>query len=224
MYRAGLKQRRRRRWPIWTALLLVLVLIGGVLWVPKHLSAHTQITQSKAVVTTVVADDGAKKTFDETDFSFKLPIDWVKLPAVPSQYHMYRYSSGGKTAGMQVMEVYEDTIPAKYAVNNMVVVQGGGTGIAVEGEVSDNCAQFTKDATSTNNDGILAKWQGVDFLCDLGNQSRNVAGTSSLGNLNSVAVKSTTGIEHKFFFSYTDSGINPKFSVFVAALNSFGMK
>lgn len=72
---------------------------------------------------------------------------------------------------------------------------------------------------------VPAKWDGVDFLCDMDSKFRNVVGSSSPGNINKVTLTSQTSFTpHSFFFVYEDNNYNPEYTIFYEMLDSFKVK
>jgi hypothetical protein len=115
-----------------------------------------------------------------------------------------------------------DTIPTNIGVNRVLPVQGEGSRV-IPTTVSDTCADFTGDKVP-GNQNTPAKWGGIDFLCDLANYERDVVGTSSSDGVNTVKVTGATTGTHQIFFTYTDNGATPDFTIFVNAVTSFRMK
>jgi hypothetical protein len=68
------------------------------------------------------------------------------------------------------------------------------------------------------------KWQGVNFICDLPNYLREVAGTGSADGINMVSVTGPAGGKHAYFFTYTDHTVQPDFSIFRTIISSFQAK
>lgn len=227
MYHLGLKPKTSHRLLLWVGVLGLLVLLGVGLYLfaRQYLKSETTIKQSDAVVTKVTVNAPPLRLFDQADFTMQLPTDWTLATQTSKPYNLLRWQGGGKSKVGRFMEVYQDTIPANFAVNRVMPVEASGNTVAVLGEVSDNCADFTNTGGAPQTSrGTAAKWHGVDFLCDLGNYERNVVGTSSVGAINSLTMRSASGTTHKYFFTYTDNNINPDFSTFYNALGSFKLK
>ena len=142
-----------------------------------------------------------------------------------SIYTIYQFKSTGPGyAGNRSLDIFEDSSLPNFAVNRMLPVtpneEGGLTTDA--SLVSDNCSAYTTGPT-TGRKTIAepAKWQGIDFLCDMGNTLRNVVGTGSKDGLNTVIVQTPTSRPHHYFFVYTEGNDKPDYSFFVNAINSF---
>lgn len=210
---------RRLRW-----LFLILALIGlGVWWGLNQLKPETTISAPKTV-TKEIDVDAAVDTYQKGAFSIELPKGWQFMNKYQNIYTIYRFKSTlSGDAGNRTLDVYEDSNLPNFAVNRMVPVvaneQGGLT--TDTSLVSDNCSAYTTGTLSGPSVGKIAKWQGIEFLCDMGNTLRNVVGTGSKDGLNTVKIKTATSREHRYFLTYTDNNINPDFSIFTKAINSF---
>ena len=223
------KPRRRRRRIIWLIILLLILLLGiwGFFFIRGKLKPDTVIKQSKAVVTKAVAD-AATKTYNEPDFSIALPVAWqpaARPAGTPYQSYTWQTSQNG-SAGEQIT-VYEDSIPANFAVNRVLIIHAEGDQIALDGVASDSCDQYTiSGATRIGEFGAPAKWQGVNFICDQSNTARDIIGTSSLDGANTLTMKSTnTTATHHFFFTLDNQNYgNPDYSVLYNAINSFRLQ
>jgi hypothetical protein len=181
------------------------------------------IKQSKAVNTTVNFN-AQTQLYKEPDFSVSLPTSWHVVPRPPGPYQTFTWQSSDVGTNGQIIQMFEDTIPVNFAANRVLVVQGEVDHLTLVGQASDNCSDFTKNPPLPNENGAPAKWQGVSFLCDQRNQERDVIGTSSTDGVNTVILEDqSTGLKHKFFFTYTDYSLNPDYTVFYNALNSFRM-
>jgi hypothetical protein len=228
MYRIGKRPKSRRRQVTGLLLLLLFVVLPvGLLAIfgRKFLHSNTVIRQSAAIVTPVVSQPGALHAYDAGIFTIKLPAAWKQLAGEKQPYDLYRWQTGSDSSTAQSIEVYQDTIPQNFAVNRLLPVRANGAQLSLLNTASDNCASFTKaPAGPAGPNGTLAKWNGVPFLCDLNNYERDVIGTSSLEGINTVALTGETSGSHKFFFAYTDYTLNPDYTVFYNALDSFQVK
>jgi hypothetical protein len=224
MYRLYDHQKRKPH-HLTIACIVCLVILGlgfgGTVWVRNKLHPVVLIKQS-SVVTTHVSYTSPTKTYTEPDFTIQIPTSWQLLPRPIGQYESFTWQSTDHSTGGQQIEIYEDTIPVNVAVNRVLVVQGENRQLALDGTASANCSTFTKSPAIANTTGAPAEWNGVNFLCDQANQERDVIGTSSTNGINTVILKNpTTGVSHKFFFTYTDESINPDYTVFYDALEGF---
>ena len=214
------KTRRPHPWR-WFFVFAVLV-IGGLWYGLNQLKSETVIstpkTTTKRIDTTAATDN-----YQKGIFTIDLPKGWQYIGKEQSVATFYRFKSTlSGNAGNRFMDIYEDSNMNNFAVNRMVpVVANDSGGITTDTSlVSENCSGYTTGAPS-GSIGKAAKWQGIDFSCDMGNTLRNVVGTGSKDGLNTVIVKTETSRPHKYFFTYTDNNINPDFTIFVKALNSF---
>lgn len=217
------KRRRRRRRSIALVIFLILLAVG-IIVARTMFKPKTSIKQGAAHVTKV-SYAVQTKHYTEPDFTIDLPATWQQLPPPSTTYRLYRWQSPDRVTKGQVIDVYEDTIPVNFAVNRGLIIDGSVDHITQEGAASDNCANFTKGLVPVpGHTGVPAKWQGIDFLCDQGNVERDVIGTSSKDAINTVVLRTSLGVTHKFFFTYTDYAINPDYTVFYNALQSFHMQ
>lgn len=205
-------------------LFLAFVIICFII-VRNMLKPQATITSSKPVVKQVSYDKKTKQ-YDLGDFTVELPVAWAPVPRPPGPYTSFTWQTSNKGTDGQEIVIFQDVIPANYAVNRMQVVAAAGAQLNLVDTISDNCSKYTKNTVNPANQvGVPAKWQGVDFLCDQSNLERDVIGTSSTDGINTVILTSpTTGAKHKFFFSYTNHNISPDYTTFSQMLQSFRMK
>lgn len=228
-YRLGkpLRTHRRRFWAfILVALVLLLsgLAVGAWIAAKQFLPSDTTISQSKPVVTEVKGGNLAGKHFDESVFTINLPHDWVFTGKQTTPYVKYSWHNTAKAdnPGSRMLDVYVDTLPTQLGVNKVLPVQAAGDRL-VPTTVSDNCADFTGNKVP-GPPAAPAKWQGINFLCDLANYVRNVTGASSSQGINSVTLTGKLTGQHRFFFTYTDNSSNPEPTIFAGALRSFRVK
>lgn len=226
MYRARTrpKNKKLQRY-IWMAIIAVLASIGWLAYnqYSKLSTPKTEFKQAKAIYTKVDYSKNTKK-FSHDNFELELPNTWHVVNLPNGNYRIYSYKSNSGSDG-QIIQIYEDSTPTNYAVNRALIVKGQGDKLSIESPISDNCSTYTKNGTPVGQYGAAARWQGIDFLCDMANTTRNVIGTSSTDGINTVNLTSPlTGQKHSYFFSDTANGINPDYSTFINALNSFRVK
>ena len=226
MYRAGTRPKnKKRRRRIWLIIILLLLIISWFSYgaFKKASTPKSEIKQAKATYKKI---DYSKKTqiFSNEIFEIELPATWHTLNQASGSYKTYSYQSNSGSDG-QIIQIFVDTIPVNFAVNKALIIKSQGDKVSVESPISDNCTAYTKNSANVGQYGAAARWQGVDFLCDMANTSRNVIGTSSVDGINTVVLKSpSTGRQSKLFFTDTANGINPDYNTFVSAVNSFRMK
>ena len=224
-YKLNTREKSRRRRIIFWCIVLLLVLallFASFIIIRDKLRPKVVIKQSTAISSKVVYADKTKH-YDEPDFGIDLPTSWHPVPRPVGPYQSYTWQSSDVGTDGQQIELYEDTIPTQFAVNRILIIDGEVDHVTLNGTASDNCSKFTKGA-ATIQEGAPAKWQGIDFICDQSNTERDVIGTSSTDGVNTVILlNQSTGIKHKFFFTYTDYSLNPDYTIFYNALNSFLM-
>lgn len=223
-YRYG-RRRSRRVLFISLGLCVILALGGFVGWryLQSHLKPHTELASGKATTTRIDYKVTTKK-YNEPNFVISLPATWKQMTLPASSYRMYAWQLLDKGTSQQ-LTIYEDTIPAKLAVNRVLMVEGQNSTVSLLGQASDNCANFADGTTGTANGiGVKARWQGIDFWCDRSNIQRDVIGTSSAEGINTVSLTTSLGQAHRYFFTFTNTQLNPDYTVFYNALQSFHMQ
>ena len=230
LYRVGerelSRQKKRRRRRLWAGALVILLLLifGAFMVIRDKLKPKTTIKQSNAHVTKVSYDTKVKH-YSEPDFGIDLPGTWRPLPRPAGPYQSYTWQSSDRGSNGQIIEVFEDTIPLNFAVNRELEVDGNVDHMEVKGAASDNCSNYTQNTAHVAGQiGVQAKWQDINFLCDQSNTERDVIGTGSKDGINTVLLRTSLNVPHKFFFTYTDYAINPDYSVFYNSLLSFHMQ
>jgi hypothetical protein len=223
MYRVDSREEsKRRRIIIWCLIFIVIValIIFGILWVRNKLKPKVVLKQGHAVISSV-SESSVNKLYNETDFSISIPSTWKMIPRPIGPYQSFTWEASD---GEEIV-IFEDTIPENLAVNRALIVTPETDHLNIDGTASDNCANFTEgNSHAPGQVGVIAEWDGVNFLCDKSNTERDVLGTSSVDGINTVVLKSpSTDTSHKFFFTYTDYSLSPDYTVFYNALNSFQM-
>ncbi len=228
MYQAGRRiesHHKRHVVLAWFAFFLILIVAGGIIFAKYFLKSDTTIGAAPPPRVTNISDGtGKHKTFDEGAFSVKLPVDWKFVGHQTQVENIYTWKNTTKHPGpgVQQLQIYYDTIPASLGVNHVLPVQGNGNQI-VPTTVSENCQGFTS-GKATNSISTPSKWDGVNFLCDLGNFARDVVGTSSSDGVNVVKVTGTKTGSHRIFFAYTDNGSTPNYTIFTDVVQSYLQK
>jgi len=205
---------------------LMLAIGGGALYVKSFLSSDTVIGPAPAaVVSHVYGKEKKTRHFDTAQFSFDAPKDWESFTPDGAYPGSLSWRNTANNKGVQVITLYMDTLPPNTAVNRAVGVSAVGPQITVNGDVSENCVNFTnQDATSKSTGKAAAKWQNVNFTCDTGNYLRNLVGTSTEGGAVALPLEGPTQGKHKVFFTYNDATVNPDFTIFTAMLQTFKLK
>jgi hypothetical protein len=151
-----------------------------------------------------------------------LPSDWKFISHQTSVYDIYTWHNTKTDPGVEQLQVYFDTIPPSLGVNRVLPVQANADELTPT-TVSDTCANFTGNKVP-GSAKTPAKWDGINFLCDLANYERDVVGTSSSAGINTVTLTGPATGAHKLFFTYTDNGATPDFTIFTNAIQSFRLK
>lgn len=220
MYR--FRERKHGHKKLYASLIIFILLVGVAMMVGAHLlTSDTRISAPpKPIIKHVSSVLPQTVPIHERLFSLALPTDWK--PRVSNDMPLPSYSWRGTNKGDDTrwMNVYVDAIPTNLAVNRVLPLTGNGATLSLPTNVSDNCTTFT-GATGPTQLSVMAKWQGISFLCDTGNYERDVVGTSSLDGINTVTLRTATNGTHHFFFTYTDNSPSPDYSIFTAILKSF---
>jgi hypothetical protein len=221
MYHVGQPPKRRHWMRRLLVVLLLLVVAGSVFGYVHMMRPDTVIHQATPQTTEVSLALPKKQQVTKAGFQLALPEGWKEITE-PSTYTQYSWVGTGKEDNARRLEVYIDKLPATLAVNRLLPLQAQGAGVTPTGTVSDNCINFTDKATANPQTGAApAKWSGVSFLCDTANTLRDVVGTGSAENMNSVSVTGETGLVRHVFFVYTDHSGQANYDVFTDMLASF---
>lgn len=224
VYQHQLHAHKPRRKHYWRWALVLILFVGGIVFGLSQLKPETKINNAKAV-TKKIASAAPTETYRKGNFSIELPRGWQFTSVQRDVYTIYHFKSAlSGEAGNRSMDVFEDSNLPKFPINRMVPVVATEEGklIANSSEVSDNCTAYTTGATTARTTiSQLAKWQGIEFLCDMANPLRNVVGTGSKDGLNTVKVNSLSTGPHRYFFTYTENNNRPDYNIFISAINSF---
>lgn len=222
----GKKRKKWRRRILWFLLLLIFIvsIVALVIYIREQLKPKVVIKQA-AATKSYVAYNTKTKHYDEGDFGIDILLNWQNMPRAVGPYKTFTWQTSDSGTNGQVITIYEDTIPANFAVNRVMIVRGETDHLVEETSPSENCSKYTKGTTTAQYQvGVPAKWQDVDFLCDQSNKQRDIIGTSSLDGVNTVILKGGTSGTHKFFFTYSSYNVaNPDYTPFTDALNSLRM-
>ena len=226
MYRYGENHIRRRHYQMIAAAVAILLIIGGTLLTARAFRTKTNIGPTPpAIVKQVTPPSVQTKEIDEPLFSLDLPKDWkLESHNTAGNNNIYTWANTTGNAGVRRLALYVDTPQTTLGINHAIAVQSNNDQITPASDVSDNCAGFTNRPTSGQTDTAMAKWDGLDFICDLGNYTRDVVGTVSSDGINKTVVTGSTTGDHSLFFTYTDNDNQPNYAIFVSALQSFRLK
>ena len=225
MYRLGKQAHRHRRGQRIAIGVFVLLIIAGLLYWLAHLriSPTQQIKNSPSVSTAYNASETAKVNINKPEFTMELPAGWTERQVIASPTGP-RYTFASPSSQSQVLDFYIDNPPTGMALNRAIVVDAQGNGLAYD-RVSDNCITFTDPKNKNAQTGHApARWQEIDFICDMSNFSRALVGTISKDGINQVAVAGEAIGNRKVFISYTDNSISPNYGTLYDILGSIKFK
>lgn len=231
MYRLGRHSKRKAKKHIWFVFLFLLLVpfgAGGYLLFRLNQEGDTKPTTPLAITREYAVEEvDDRKVFDQDGFMIKLPPDWVMKGHNTEPYNIYSFQATKKNADQRTLEVYIDRFDTEKAFNRLLPVSTDSNKIVVTGSVSENCAAFTGAQPSTPDPSVEwlpAKWQGVDFRCDMANRTRNVIGVGTVGGKIGVPLTGGRSGTRTFFFVYIDHSINPDYQIFEDALASLELQ
>ncbi len=229
-YKFGHRPARRRRTRFLITFLIstaILGVIGGIIWLDLRGTKEEKVVEGTSrQVAQVIDEQNSVKKIDEPTFTIELPTDWKESARVnTSQEHSITWQATKKHEDNRYMTMYVDVIPKTRAVTRMLPLTVQGNSLIV-GEASANCSTFTKhgDGTGRQDQDEPAKYQNVNFICDLGRSIDNEVGTGSPEGVNTITVTGPARGKHSYFFVYTDHNIQQNTDIFYDALKSFRAK
>jgi hypothetical protein len=199
------------------------VALGTLAWRQfDPLKPEMRLTESKARTYRVPSTTVPTQHIAETLFSLDLPSDWKRIPPPQTVYAIYSWQGTSQAGTSRRLDVYLNAIPPTLAVNHLLPVRAQGDAIDVTGPVSDNCINFTdKSGQGAEGGAVLAKWNGVNFLCDTGNYLRDVVAIGSTEGINTITLTGAQNGTHNVLLLYTDNNSTPDYTIFVGAVKSF---
>lgn len=218
------KSHRKRKIVRRIVFLISIIVIGLIIYGLLHLNSNTVIKQAQPVTQKVTLSKKSTVHFDAPNYGLDLPNDWKFIGKEHSGYTLYHYRAILGGTDSRELDIYEDTIPLNFSLNRALAVEHQDDHLIIKGEVSDNCANYTKTPTATPQIGVRAKWQNIDFLCDEGNTERNVIGTVSTDGLNFIRLTGIKNGTHQYLFTYHDHSVSPDYQILYDALQSFKVK
>lgn len=232
-YRYGHKPGRRRRTRVLIVFAAALLVFGsGIALVYADLRKNQDSGSVEGTGRTVAQslDDSATTTLlDHPFFTMEFPSDWKEISKTDTtREHSVTWQATKHREDNRYIKIYVDTIPKDYAVNRMVVLTSRGNSFSV-GDISPNCSTFTKGGVQAAGQAQFlqpeqAKYQAVDFICDLPQVTDNETGTSSAEAINTASATGSSKGKHSYFFVYVDHNIQRNDSIFYNALRSFKAK
>lgn len=227
MYTANKRQKKHRTLFKFILFVTPFILIGaGIIWfVFFRVDDSTSTNFSKGGSQVAVVKPSVQD-FTTEIFKISLPTGWVELGKKnPSSNEVYyEYQSKVKDYENRYMRIYVDVMPKQYALNRLMPISVVENRIS-PGTISDDCKTFTGAPLSGTGSvqqasTWTARWQGVDFVCDLA-RPQNYSGTSSEEEGMAVTLVGKNGVKHKYFFVYIDHNVRPEYQIFTDALKSF---
>ncbi len=231
-YKYGQKPGRRRRTRLLIILAVSVLIVGslvGLLLLDLRQNRSHPVEGASHTVVQALDGNSSRLVADEDNFTMELPSDWKKIEQRNDRNeHSFTWQATKKGEDNRILKLYIDTIPATMPLNRLLPVTVMGNALSV-GDVSQNCATFTQGATLNAQDAEKltdkpAKWQQVDFICNVSRVVENQIGTGSTEGNNAVTIKGEQKGAHKYFFLFTDHNIQPNESIFVSAVKSFKAK
>lgn len=227
MYRLGRRSKKQAKRRVWVFILLILLAVSGAVgfFIYKVLSEPDEtITTTQAITREYAPPQGEDvKEFNQGIYTITLPSDWVLKGHNETPFNMYSYQATKKNADNRWLEVYIDKVPTDVAFNRLLPVIIENNKIVVTGSVSENCIEFTGPQGNPQGAGVpalAAKWQGVDFLCDMSNYTRNVVGVGTVASKHNITLTGATAGQHIFYFKYIDHNISPDYQILEKVLES----
>lgn len=231
-YKYGHRPGRRRRTRVLIVLavsLLIVGIVGTIVVYDLRKNQDSTIEGNSRTIAQTLDETTNTVTLDDTFFTMEFPADWKEISRQnDSNERSITWQASKYREDNRYMKIYIDIIPKTYAVNRMLPLSARGNGFSV-GDISNNCSTFTKSGTTPTGQtkpvkAEGAKWQGVDFICDLGQVTDNEIGTSSADGINTIVVTGPSKGKHSYFFVYTDHNIQPNYNILYNALRSFKAK
>lgn len=225
MYRVDRRIHRHKRTRRNLIIIGSILVTAGIVYGLFHVrvAPKQQLHNSPSVSTKFASNETKKITISKPLFTMELPATWKETTRGDSSVPLPTYTFVSPDTDKQVLYIYLDNIP-EVALNRAIIVSSQGYGLAYE-TVSENCATFTDSATKDLRTGYApARWQGANFLCDMGNAQRAYVGTISKDQGENITVTGQVSGQHKMFIMYVDNNINPNYSVFYGILGSMHFK
>lgn len=230
-YRYG-EQSKKHTWkPALIAISVPLVFVGlAVAIIAMELKNQNgqEVEGKTRVVSQVLGNSQLKVTVNEPLFTLQLPAEWREYKRVnTASEKSISWSNDTRKSASRTITLYIDAVPS-VPVNRMLPITAQGNTLSY-GSLSENCASFTQGGTMNAQAATLlkpamAKWQGVDFLCDLTVITENAVGTGSKGEQGGTTVRGEAQGTHKYFFVYTDHDIQPDYTNLYNVIRSFRAK
>jgi hypothetical protein len=231
-YRYGHRPGRRRRTRIFIVVMIALIIFGAVaavVFADIHSRGNQQVQGISRTIVQAQDDSVDKLTVDAPTYTMELPGDWREVAHRNDvNEHSTTWQSSKKGDENRSLKLYVDTIPAAKSINQLLPVTVLGAMLS-PGDPSENCATFTKGGSLDVSQALHAvdtpaKYQSVDFICDLRRVNDQEMGSGSTAGINTVVVTGPQQGTHKYFFLYSDHNIQPNATIFSNAIKSFRAK
>jgi hypothetical protein len=169
----------------------------------------------------------ATKDFTNDYFKVSLPTSWTDLgrknPFTNQIY--YEFQNTQKDYDNRWLRIYVDAIPTDLALNMLLPLSVVNNKLVPAGDISQECRSFTGAPLPGAQSQAAAqtwkaKWQGVDFVCDM-TSILNYVGTADADEGYGITLVNKNNTHHKYFFLYIDHNIRPDPSILVDAVKSF---
>mgnify|MGYP006969464551 CR=1 FL=1 len=220
-YREGQKIDSRRVKPHHAAIYFVFGVISlglGLLYFQsRSQSPDVDASKNNPISSTVGSNQDGYKPFKHPLYLLKLPSDWVEVERVSDTYNNYIvYENTHEINTGRELAVHIDRI-RKPETTRIIPVEVESKNI-IAGDISPQCHSFT-DFTGVGLDQPrLAKWQGVEFMCD----PNKVINTIGIASQSGMGVELThAGKKHTYYLIFTDHSAHPDTSIFYNILDSF---
>lgn len=206
--------------------LIVAVLVFSITLLIKKTTKNSAVISGPTVSSKTVVNSSSKliQEINEPSYKFELPTMWQQIKQVTSpSEHSITWQSFVKNATNRYLTIYTSPIPTTFPVNRELPIESRGSTIGI-GTLSDNCANFTNGGTPRTVVPVLAKWENVNFYCNIPNFVDNQIGTGTTGAINSITLIGPQDGSQNYFFLYIDRNIAPDYSIFYSILSSFQTK
>lgn len=223
-YRYDHRSPKHQKKHFYNIAILSLVVIGVIVitilyLISKNNKTNSTVTGPGKTAGQVSSTESVKtSTVVEPDFTVSIPTNWHQTGQVnTATQNSVSWQSTQPLQNARYLTIYIDKIPTTMAINRLLPISAVGPSLNY-GTLSDNCSNFS---SGNFNQAVPAKWQGINFLCNLPDKVDNQIGTGSVNGINTVSVTGPKEGTHQYFFLYTDRTGEPDYSIFYAVINSF---
>lgn len=203
------------------AIAIVVIFVAVV--ITHEIGSQSKKTGSSRIVGHIYGDttDATGVSVTQPTFTMTLPAGWRQTGNISSNIqNSVSWESGPSDQGTRYLTVYIDRILPNLAINNLLPIIVHGQSLSY-GTLSGNCADFTPASPQDTEATVPAKWQDINFICNVPDKDYDEVGTGSPGVLNSFSVTGPSEGTHNYFFAYTDHNAEPNYNIFYQIINSF---